>query len=608
LKLSQIILNLTGLALFLIPLVYAKIFYNCYDFPKMMVLYVLGAVLLLLSALDQERSDQPGQMARFIFAYLIWLSLSVLLSKAPHVNFFGLYLRFQGLFFFIFSIYFFFLGRRFRNERNYLIYAIVLAGVIVAALAIREFWNGAIRAGSTQGNADLLSNYLVLIIPCLLGLVFQSSRKWVKGVWLAGFFIALLGLHFSFSRSGWAGLIFVLFLFILFNPEIIKKRPKLAAAVVSLLILSVITTVILIRFQPGGVILKNPDRLEQIQKSPVVDQPRMAMIGLAWRVFWDHPVTGVGLNSLPVAVTRYLPAWLSKNNPTLMWDQVHNEFFHVLATQGLGGGIFYLTLLILLFRKWLRWWKLGKKEPLAAGIWVAIAGHLLLLQFGFPSAGYTLIFWFLIGVTDGATPVSVSQSPRRPLKNQLILRTVKISAAFLLLTATLYFVTGYIRADLAYMDGQRALRRKDYPGYERYLQKAIALAPWEDHYRFEHAGNLYLMLKATRLKPEQFQKYGSQLIKELSVLIGHSPKHFLYYNLIAETYAMYGMKEPAEQNFMQVIRLFPNFYPGYARLGDFMLKNGRKAAALRYYRKALKLNPDYQMVKSRLKQLALNEK
>jgi O-antigen ligase len=572
-----------------------------------MLLYVLGALLMFLSALDKEKTDQPGQMARFIFAYLIWLSLMVIISKSPHVNFFGLYLRFQGLCFFIFSIYFFFLGRKFGSEKDCLIRLLALSGIIIGGLAIREFWNGADRAGSTQGNAVLLANYLVLILPCLLGLVFQSSRIRVKGLWLAGFFIALLGLHLSFSRAGWAGLIVVVILFFLFSPQSVKKHSRLAAIVGLLLILSVVATVILVRIQPGRVILKNPARLEQIQKSPVVDQPRMAMIGLAWRVFLDHPLTGVGLNSLPVAMTRYLPAWLVKNNPTLMWDQIHNDLFHTLATQGLGGGIFYLTLLILLFRNWLCWWKSGEKEPLTAGIWAAIAGHLLMLQFSFPAAGYSLIFWFLIGIGDGAAPMTVRQSPAQSWQNQMM-RTLKISAAFLLLVATCYFVFGYIRADLAYMAGQKALERKNYSENERYLQQAIAWAPWEDHYRFKRACNLLFMIKTARLKPEQFRKYISRLTKELATLIEHNPNHFLYYDLIAETYELYGMESRAARNFRRMLELFPNYYPGYARLGDFMLRHGRKTEALRCYRKALKLNPDYAAVKLRLKKYTANQK
>jgi O-antigen ligase len=611
LKLSKIIFNLTGTALFFVPLAYEKFSYNWYDFPKTMLLFVLGALLVFLSALDKENYDRPGPMPRLICAYLVWLAVTVFLSKSPHVNFFGIYLRFQGLFFFIFSIYFFFLGRRFGKATGCLILPLALAGIIISAVAVCEFWNGADRSGSTQGNAVLLANYLVLILPCLLGLVFQSSGKWSRGFWLLGFYLTLLGLHFTFSRAGWAGLMVILIVFWLIQPNIIKQQPKLAALIGLILILSVATTVILLQVQPGKVILKNPARLEQIQKSPVVDQPRMTMIGVAWRIFWDHRLTGIGINSLPVTATRYLPAWLARNNPTLLWDQIHNDFFHTLATQGLGGGIFYVTLLILLFRRWRQWWKSKEKEPLAAGIWAAIAGHLLVLQFSFPAAGYSLIFWFLIGVGEGTAPMAVSPSPLQPLQNQLMMRmmrTVKISGAFLLLVATLYFVIGYVRADLAYMAGQKALERKDYYQNERYLQKAIAWAPWEDHYRFKRADNLYFMLKTNRIQPERIRKCNSRLIAELATLIEHNPNHFLYYNLIAKTYEMYGMEKQAAQYLRQVVDLYPNYYPGYAALGDSMLKTGRKSEAIRYYRQALRINPDYEAVKSRLQKLDANEK
>jgi O-antigen ligase len=603
LKLTKIILTLTGLSLFLIPLAYMKVFYNWYDFPKTMLLFVLGAILVFLSAIDNANNEQPGQMARFIFGYLVWLSLTVLLSRSPHVNFFGLYLRFQGLFFFIFSIFFFYLGRRFAKNRNYLIYPMVLAGSIAAIVAICEFWHGADRAGSTQGNAVLLANYLVLIIPCLLGLIFQASQKRVKAGSLLGFCIALLGLHFSFSRAGWAGLVFVIVLFCFFSWETVKRQRQLTAIVGLLLLISVFAVVILVRMQPGRVILKNPDRLEQIQQHPVVDQPRMAMIGLAWRVFLDHPVTGVGLNSLPVAATRYLPAWLVKNNPTLMWDQVHNDFFHTLATQGLGGGIFYLVLIILLIRRWLVWRRSEAREPLIAGIWAAVAGHLLLLQFSFPSSGYTLIFWVLIGILDGLTAPAINFTPG---SNRGLVRNLKISAAFLLLVATCCFVTGYIRADLAYMAGQKNLEQKEYQKYEANLKLAIRYAPWEDHYRYKHAQNLYSILRNMPLAPAQRMKYNAWLIKELLILIDHNPEHFLYCNLIAATYEMYGMTELAAKNYREVIRLFPNYYPGYAKLGDLLFAAGRKTEALRYYRKALQIHPGYREVIMRLKKITIN--
>jgi tetratricopeptide (TPR) repeat protein len=68
------------------------------------------------------------------------------------------------------------------------------------------------------------------------------------------------------------------------------------------------------------------------------------------------------------------------------------------------------------------------------------------------------------------------------------------------------------------------------------------------------------------------------------------------------------MEKQAAQYLRQVVDLYPNYYPGYAALGDSMLKTGRKSEAIRYYRQALRISPDYEAVKSRLQKLDANEK
>lgn len=169
---------------------------------------------------------------------------------------------------------------------------------------------------------------------------------------LAAFFIGLLGLLLTFSRSAWLG--FSLSLAVGFSLAIFSRRKKLAAQIASLSIAGIFllapfiwrySPLILVRMNHAGAFRTIPEEKISLDE-------RGVLIQAAGQVFRNHPLIGVGLGTLPLAIQDAFPQFPYDYQPA------HNVLITAGAETGLTGALFSLLALI---TPWIALWHFRRR-------------------------------------------------------------------------------------------------------------------------------------------------------------------------------------------------------------------------------------------------------
>lgn len=123
----------------------------------------------------------------------------------------------------------------------------------------------------------------------------------------------------------------------------------------------------------------------------------------SWRMFLDHPLTGVGLGAFPAVY----PSYGSSSSRHERLEQAHNDYLQLLTDAGIVGGAIGLLFLALLFRCWRQQWRSGPSmrsvdRATTIGGTVAVLGILVhsLMDFNLQIASNALLFLFVIAMTE----------------------------------------------------------------------------------------------------------------------------------------------------------------------------------------------------------------
>lgn len=221
---------------------------------------------------------------------------------------------------------------------------------------------GFMRIGGTVGSPNTASSYLAVLLSTAGGLLFTNLGRLYKI--LASAVIALGGvaLILTFSRGGWMALATSLILFGFF---LSRRRGLSVRGPIAIL---VILTLLYLPFQDViSARLFGDDRGSAASRIPLMH--------LAFRIFADNPVLGVGANNFSVAMGPYLTAEFRHG----FVYAVHNKYLLVLCETGIGGLAAFLAFLLAALRRGWRCWNFSDSflSPLALGFLVGIAGHVV---------------------------------------------------------------------------------------------------------------------------------------------------------------------------------------------------------------------------------------
>ncbi len=282
---------------------------------------------------------------------------------------------------------------------------IVSTGFLIATLAIlqRYFWNGKIlwffvpdhwdeakadlipRASGPFVNSDHFANYLVLVIPLLLGgllsptlFVGQRKQKAFAIFCGAALIVALTGLLLSLSRGGWLGAGIGMGIFLWFvctlPPE---RRPQIlpwlkGVRLYGLVAFSIIAGVFgLLRLDDAG-LNQIDQRIDATLNFANGLDVRMKVWQGSLAMIRDFPLFGVGLGAWAELFPRYqLPPW-----SPLQWHEAHNDYLQCLAeTGGIGLGLlgWFFCMVMLRIRRGLSTVD-SSHTPVLVGILAALGG------------------------------------------------------------------------------------------------------------------------------------------------------------------------------------------------------------------------------------------
>jgi len=386
------------LLFFLVPLVFSPINYELFEYPKMMLVYVLTAVIMVAwlgkMILQNNVYIKRTPLDIPILLYLISSILSTIFSIDPYTSVWGYYSRAHGglmsticyvLLYYAFvsnmnhcctvSLFHCFKNKKTEKKSSNgainCLYILLASAFLVASYGILEhfgidaqYWVQDVqnRVFSTLGQPNWLGAFLAAIIFIPLGNIIREEKRYslqTTGYWLLLFTVYFLCLIFTNSRSALLAfwLCFGLFTIIIFwvNKKVAGKTRPL-----QILFISTLLSYLLLGGKTYQYLEKLPHWLRIFSGSSPITTTEIPELKYGFHIsesseirkvvwqgalkIWQHyPFFGSGLETFGYAYYNFRPA---SHNLLSEWDflynKAHNEFLNILACQGAIGLITYL--------------------------------------------------------------------------------------------------------------------------------------------------------------------------------------------------------------------------------------------------------------------------
>ncbi|MFQ5577264.1 MAG: O-antigen ligase family protein, partial [Anaerolineae bacterium] len=248
------------------------------------------------------------------------------------------------------------------------------------------------RIGGPVKSPNFYALILVPLVPLALNRLWEEESAWRRGVagWAAA--VCILSIIFTFSRGGFLALVVVLGLTFVRR----SLRPLTVLATVAALAL-------LVQFVPAQYVARLStlgDVASGNVEQEVSFRGRSSEIIVAWRMFADHPFTGVGYNDFKTHYLRYSEQL--GLDPRSEDRSAHSLYLEVAAETGLLGLFSLGAILWAMFkglyqaRKQLARAGLPDYAGLVEAYGIGLIGYLtgsLFLHMAFPR-----FFWLLVGI------------------------------------------------------------------------------------------------------------------------------------------------------------------------------------------------------------------
>ena len=369
------------------------------------------SILCILALIIKSLTDKEFKWRYDGIGFLILLFITIYLFAAitsfamvKSISIWAIYTVFLGAYFLIINLV------KTRKQLNNLLITFVISGLLVCLYGIAQYVFGwdtkqawmdeemftdiKMRIYSTLDNPNVLGEYILLVLPVAIGIMFTKKHVFSKFVY-AGISAVLFGaLILTFSRGCWLGLMAAAVIFVTF------AAGKLwGLAIVALPFLPmVLPESIINRFTSIGD-MKDSSTSYRVY----IWMGTLAMI----KDFW---VSGIGMGQ--EAFTEVYPFY-SYNG--IVAPHSHNLFLQVLVESGICGIVVFTAIILLFIKKMMTGYQFGgrKGRELSTTI-VAISSGVcgFLLQGMFDNCFYNyrvlLVFWCVIAMAMACTYVAKS--------------------------------------------------------------------------------------------------------------------------------------------------------------------------------------------------------
>jgi len=296
--------------------------------------FVYREVFRDMNPLTKNPIDMP------IALFVILIIISTITSINPMGSFRDLAIHLLGISFMFVMVN----NIKDKNGLNILLTIIVATASLVALYGLYQYKVGVemeakwldttnnegitTRVFSVFGNPNILAEYLIMITPISIALFWQAKSMFKKFLFLLTSLLLTGTLVLTFSRGGWLGFAFGIFIFIL----LVEKR---------LLLLLIPISLGAINFLPPTIL----NRILSIANfADSSNNYRIRIWKITLDIIKDYLPTGVGFGYIPFKQTfetyiRTMPAYHS-----------HNTYLETLAEMGIPGIVVLILLIFIIYK------------------------------------------------------------------------------------------------------------------------------------------------------------------------------------------------------------------------------------------------------------------
>ncbi len=248
------------------------------------------------------------------------------------------------------------------------------------------------RIYSTLGNPNVLGEYILLVLPVSIGLMWTRRRAAAKIVYAGISAIMFLALILTFSRGCWIGILFAAAIFITFAAGKLWGLGLAALPVIPI----VLPESIINRFLSIGD-MKDSSTSYRVY----IWMGTLAMM----RDFW---ISGIGMGQ--EAFTQVYPFY-SYNG--IVAPHSHNLFLQILVESGIAGIVIFLLIALFFFRRMMAGYGMGggkgsEMSTIITAISAGVCGFLLQGMFDncFYNYRVMLVFWCVLAMGRACVYIS----------------------------------------------------------------------------------------------------------------------------------------------------------------------------------------------------------
>ena len=475
---------------------------------------------------------------------------------------------------------------------------LVLLGLIVSLYGAIQYFHLEYRFDlpllgkpvSTLGNKNVAGQFIILVLPLSMSLIFIFRSLWNKFLFSAVTVVLLAYLVMTRSRSSWVGLAFALILtaivllwqtrgrsFRLFSPKEMTALILLLVLVSGFLIVSdsYLKRIVMADTHSLGDMGVKPNRF------------RLLTWQTTWDMFLQSPLTGVGAGNFQIMY----PMFRSKEEMKLpghtgrMVDYPHNDYLQAAGEAGIPGLLMFSCAV---FTGVLSIAAAMSKNNYRRGDYILLAGGFCattalaisaLFNFPFQNPALGAVFWFIAGLTGRSwTSFQIVPGKIRFLRRRVIRILVLYVPLVLLCWWAAAAFSAPPRADFYLKKGLNRQWRQDSLAALAAVNQSVAIYPClaEQHILL---GWLY---EEKHLRAHAIEAYEKALTL--------NPTHAMAYFFLGIIYAEQGQPERAIHLFKESIRFNPFFPKAHYSLGKVYEGTGRFTDAAGCYYRALALD------------------
>lgn len=349
------------------------------------------AVFTIKFLMNLDKSYRIPVIITVWIPFLIWslpVGLFIALEKMRILVFWKNY--FAGFFTLILAYY----AIQNKTQLKSLVIGIIIWGFILALIEFNilmqlgGFSSGVIGLYFTKnlfavswGRSNYLASFFVVIIPLTFGYLFYTKSKKLKMLFSIALVFMFFAIILTLSRGGLLALIVTL--------TVLFARTLKARSLIPFITVIVILLIIILLNPLTYVIAEGMSSLETSGSV----YSRLNFYQDTWNAFLKYPLTGVGFGNLSFYATFILPKESSSS--------AHNIVLGMLGEAGLIGGIFFFSILAVVFTKILKDYRSEEEQSLKLLKWAffsAISGGYIhaLIEPNFEGFQFSIIFWAIV--------------------------------------------------------------------------------------------------------------------------------------------------------------------------------------------------------------------